>query len=161
MIRLCILSLLFFSFQAHSQSRESKIKALFILKFVENVSWPQERKDLVVGVIGQSDIFDELNARLSANNPNGIVIKKISASEAAFVDAVYVPSREDDAIHVISSNVSGKSVLIISESDLSRKGSGISFIEVGGRMNFIINKNAIESRGLKISGSLLALGKQV
>jgi hypothetical protein len=146
---------------ASAQSQESKIQALFILKFIENISWPQERTNIVIGVVGKSEILSELQARLEARNPNGLVVKKISAAEASKCDAVYVPSSEDNNIGTVSSSVNGKSVLVITESDFSGKGSGISFTEEAGRMRFIINKDAIEARGLRVSSSLLSLGKQV
>ena len=154
-------SLILYGTSAFAQTAESKIQALFILKFVENVSWPQDRKDIVIGVVGKSETLAELEGRLKVKNPNGIVIKKISASEASSCDAVYIPSSEDKAIASISALISNKSVLIITESDFSRKGSGISFIEEAGRMNFIVNKDAIEAKGMKVSNSLLTLGKKV
>lgn len=158
---LIIISLILYGTSAVAQNPESKIQALFILKFVENISWPQDRKDIVIGVVGKSETLAELEGRLKIKNPNGIVIKKISASEASTCDVVYIPSSEDRAITTISASINDRSVLIITESDFSRKGSGISFIEEAGRMNFIVNKDAIEAKGMKVSNSLLTLGKKV
>ena len=158
---LFFLCLILYGTSAVAQTAESKIQALFILKFVENVSWPQDRKDIVIGVVGKSETLTELEGRLKVKNPNGIVIKKITASEASTCDAVYIPSSEDKVIGTITSSINDKSVLVITESDFSRKGSGISFIEEAGRMNFIVNKDAIEAKGMKVSNSLLTLGKKV
>lgn len=158
---LLLFSLILYGSVAVAQTQESKIQALFILKFIENVSWPQDRKDIVIGVVGKSETLAELESRLKLKNPNGIVIKKITPSEASTCDAVYVPSSEDKVIGTITASINDKSVLIITESDFSRKGSGISFIEEAGRMNFIVNKNAIEAKGMRVSNSLLTLGKKV
>lgn len=158
---LLLFSLILYGSVAVAQTQESKIQALFILKFIENVSWPQDRKDIVIGVVGKSETLTELESRLKLKNPNGIVIKKITPSEASTCDAVYVPSSEDKVIGTITASINDKSVLIITESDFSRKGSGISFIEEAGRMNFIVNKNAIEAKGMRVSNSLLTLGKKV
>ncbi len=158
---LLLFSLILYGSVAVAQTQESKIQALFILKFIENVSWPEDRKDIVIGVVGKSETLAELESRLKLKNPNGIVIKKITPSEANTCDAVYVPSSEDKVIGTITASINDKSVLIITESDFSRKGSGISFIEEAGRMNFIVNKNAIEAKGMRVSNSLLTLGKKV
>jgi len=158
---LLLFALILYGTGAVAQTQESKIQALFILKFIENVSWPQDRKDIVIGVVGKSETLAELESRLKLKNPNGIVIKKIAPSEASSCDAVYVPSSEDKMIGAITASINDKSVLIITESDFSRKGSGISFIEEAGRMNFIVNKDAIEAKGMKVSNSLLTLGKKV
>jgi hypothetical protein len=149
-------------FSAAAQTQESKIQALFILKFIENISWPQDRKDVVIGVVGKNDIIAELESRLQAKNPNGMVVKKITPAEIGTCDVVYVPSTEDKYMSsVLGATSASKSVLLITETDYSSKGSGISFIEEAGKIRFAINKNAIESKGLKISGALLSLGKQV
>lgn len=158
---LLLFFLILYGSVAVAQNQESKIQALFILKFIENVSWPEDRKDIVIGVVGKSETVAEIESRLKLKNPNGIVVKKIAASEANTCDAVYMPSSEDKVIGTITAAINDKSVLVITESDFSRKGSGISFIEEAGRMNFIVNKNAIEAKGMKVSNSLLTLGKKV
>ena len=86
--RLFLILFILSSYSAFAQSQESKIQALFVLKFVENVSWPQDRKDIVIGVVGKTEILTELENRLKAKNPNGLVIKKISAQEANTCDVV-------------------------------------------------------------------------
>lgn len=148
------------SLATHAQTMEPKIQALFVLKFVDNISWPQDRKSIIIGVIGESEVFTELESRLKVKNPNGLVIKRITASDVATCDAVFLAKGESAVIKSVNHATSGKPVLIISESDLSKKGSGISFVEESGKLAFIINKEAIESAGLKISSALLTLGKQ-
>lgn len=145
-----------------ARGQESKIHALFVLKFVENVSWPQDRKNVVIGVVGKSEILAEIEARLKVKNANGVVVKKISAAEANTCDVVYLPSSEDKNLNaVITASAAGTSVLVITESDFSTKGSGISFFEEAGKLRFAINKNVLDAKGLKVSGALLSLGKQV
>jgi hypothetical protein len=159
-----LLGLVLATFVSHNvtaQQQDQKIRALFVLKFIENVSWPEDKKSLVIGVLGKDDIYTELENRLQAKNPNGIIVKKISAADVAACDVVYVPSADTRLMGQINNQCQGKGVLIISETDLSKKGSGISFVDDGGRLSFIVNKNAIESHGLKVSSTLLSLGRQV
>lgn len=141
--------------------QQSRIQAIFVLKFVENVSWPNANQKLILGVVGNNEVHAEIENRLKVKNPLGIEVKSISASDAALCDVIYVPSTEDGAMGSITSLTKDKSILLITESDFSRKGSCISFIEEAGRMHFIINKNTIDGKGLKISTALLTLGKQV
>lgn len=145
---------------AVAQGQESKIQALFILKFVDNIVWPQDRKNIVIGIYGKSEVFIELEAKLKSKNPNGIIVRKISMQEALSCDVIYIAKQESAALAGINQAINGKSILTITESDLSRKGSAISFVEDEGRFSFIINKGVIEFVGLKISNSLLTLGKQ-
>lgn len=142
------------------QTADFKVRALFIFKFIDNVSWPQDRKALVIGIINSDKVFSELEARLQQKNPHGMIIKKVTAAQVSACDVVYLPASESRSISQINMNSQGKDVLIITDTDLSGKGSGISFVEEDGRLHFVVNRNALESRGLKISSTLLSLGKQ-
>jgi hypothetical protein len=157
------LLLIFIASIAHNavaQNQESKIQALFILKFVDNIVWPQDRKNIVIGIYGKSDVFTEIEAKLKTKNPNGIIVKQISLQEATSCDVIFVAKHVTGNLPSINQAINGKSILTITEADLSRKGSAISFIEDDGKLSFIINKGIIDYLGLKISNSLLTLGKQ-
>jgi hypothetical protein len=146
---------------AKAQSQENKIQAIFVLKFVENVSWPKEKKGLIIGVVGSTEVFTELYDRLKLKNTDGFVIKKINPSAAGSCDVVFLSSSKDDHLLSIIESIQNKSILLITESDLARKGAGISFQKESGKLQFLINKNEVESRGLKIAMALLSLGSQV
>lgn len=145
----------------NAQSQESKIQAIFLLKFVENVSWPKEKKGLVIGVVGSSEVLSEIEGRLKLKNPEGFVVKKITAAEAGTCDVVFLPTSKDNHFTAVSESLVSKSVLLITESDMAKKGAGISFQKDGGKLQFLINKNEVEARGLKIGSALLSLGTQV
>lgn len=144
-----------------AQSQENKIQAIFVLKFVENVSWPKEKKGLVIGVVGASEVLTEIESRLKLKNTEGFIVKKISPSEAGTCDVVFLPSAKDNHLPTITESLQNKSILLITESDLTKKGAGISFQKDTGKLQFAINKNEVESRGLKIGSTLLSLGIQV
>ena len=146
---------------AKAQTQENKIQAIFILKFVENVSWPKEKKGLIIGVVGSSEVLSEIEGRLKLKNTDGFIVKKISASEAGSCDAVFLPSAKDSHISTVTESLHNKSILLITESDLVKKGAGISFQKESGKLQFVINKNEVESRGLNIGTALLSLGSQV
>jgi len=159
-ITLLLIFIVSITHNVNAQGQESKIQALFILKFVDNIVWPQNRKNVVIGIYGKSDVLTELEAKLKAKNPNGIIVKNISLEEATSVDVIFVAKQVTGNLSAINQAINGKSILTVTEADLSRKGSAISFIENDGKLSFIINKGIIDYLGLKISNSLLTLGKQ-
>lgn len=65
-LRIILFSAIFFGLSLSTYSQNAKIHALFVLKFVENINWPQDRRDVVIGVVGKGEIFAELDARLKA-----------------------------------------------------------------------------------------------
>jgi hypothetical protein len=157
------LLLIFFVSTTHNavaQGQESKIQALFIMKFVDNIIWPQDRKNIVIGIYGKSEVFTEIDTKLKSKNPNGIIVKMITLQEATSCDVIFVAKHVTGNLPAINLAINGKSILTITDADLSKKGSAISFIEDDGRLSFIINKGIIDYLGLKISNSLLTLGKQ-
>lgn len=153
--------LLLLCVSSFGQTQESKIQAVLLLKFAENVKWAEDKKELIVGIIGKTDVTPELEQRLKVRNPLGIVLKKITAPEVTSCDIVYVPSSSANVMNQITGAIGSKSILVVTETDYTRKGSCISIIEDEGKMHFIINKTVLEARGLKVSSALLNLGKQV
>ena len=155
-----VLLLMVLASSVSAQVQEAKIQAVFILKFIENVKWPQNSPSMVLGIVGKSEIATELEERLKVRNPMNIVVKKITAAEASICNVVFLPKNANGSLGNVNAAIGSQSVLLITESDFTKQGSCISFIEEAGRMHFIVNKNTIEAKGLKVTSTLLTLGKQ-
>jgi hypothetical protein len=156
----CLIAMLMIS--TFSLAQESKFQAIFLYKFIESTSWPQDKKNLLIGVIGDSEMQPEMEKMLQIRNNTSLKIKKISAAEAASCDIIFLPSSADAHFQAVKEKVAGKSILFVTESaDLAAKGAGISFIKQGNKLNFAINKAAVEAGKLKLANSLLALGKPI
>ena len=57
-ISLYALLLLIFNVSLETMAQESKFKALFISKFAEYIEWPSGSKNVTVGIVDDSDIFN-------------------------------------------------------------------------------------------------------
>ncbi len=152
--------LLAYSLGTYGQ-QEEKIKSIFLMKFIENVIWPNKTDSYVIGVIGNSTISKELEARLAVKNKYKITVKDISVNEISSCDVIYLAANKDNSFSRIIEATDSKKILLVTESDFTAKGAGISFAVENNKMHFIVNKSSIEARGLKISTTLLSLGKQV
>lgn len=155
-----VLLLMALAASVKAQTQEAKIQAVFILKFIENVKWPSDNQPMVLGIVGKSEIATELEERLKVRNPMNIVVKKITAVEANTCNVVFLPKNANGTLASVNAAIGSQSVLLITESDFTKQGSCISFIEEAGRMHFIVNKSTIEAKGLKVTSTLLTLGKQ-
>ena len=144
-----------------ANAQESKVKSIFIMKFVENVAWPDKKEAFVIGIVGGAEIKSELESRLAVKNPLNLVVKDVTSENAGTCDVVFVASDKDSQFSKVKEATNAKKVLLITESDLASKGAGISFFTENNKMRFAINKSSIESRGLKISSTLLNLAKIV
>ena len=143
-------------------AQDEKFQAIFLYKFIDNINWPDSKRDLRVGILGSSDVLDEFNKILKARSVDNLVAQKITVSEATTCDVVFIPQTHNSVFHKVMENVKSKSILVITEeSDFVKKGAGISFLYEEDKLGFIVNKHALDAKGLKVSTLLLNLGKEI
>ena len=144
-----------------TNAQESKFKALFIYKFAEYIEWPASPAKIVVGVVGTSDVYDQLSS--FAASKDNLEVRVISGSgEAKTCNIIFLPDSQNPKIGSYVSAIGGKSILLVSEtSNLVPQGADIGFYLEDGKLRFLINKNSIESKKMVPSSKLLALGKTI
>jgi hypothetical protein len=147
--------------QAWSQDGNYRVHAVFLYNFTKYVQWPAEAQsgDFVIGVVGNSDIYDEL-VRITAGKTAGsqkIVVTKFKSADAVTnCHMVFVPATEN--FEKVQAKVAGKPVLLISEKPgLAQKGSNINFVIKDNKWRFELNENATRNAGLKIATELSKL----
>ncbi|HWZ21159.1 MAG TPA: YfiR family protein [Cytophagaceae bacterium] len=148
----CMLSL-----TTKAQNINYKVHALFLYKFTQYIEWPASNNSYVIGVVGNSPILEELqNLALTRKN---LVIKKLTASsDLSGCQVVFVSENSSSQLSSLSAKLSGKPVLVISETGSgAKKGAGINFVMVDDKMKFELNKSTVEHQGLKVSGDLVTL----
>ncbi len=140
-----------------AQTINYKVHALFLFKFTQYIEWPAANGNYVVGVVGNSPILEELqNLALSRKN---LIIKKMSASsDLSGCQVVFISENSSTQLSAISSKLSGKPILVISETGAgAKKGAGINFVMIDDKMKFELNKGTLERQGLKVSSDLVTL----
>jgi hypothetical protein len=78
-----------------SEAQDEKFQAIFLYKFIENINWPDARKNLVVGIVGQTYVQDELEKILQSRNNSTISVKKITSAEEATCDITLLPKKQN------------------------------------------------------------------
>lgn len=164
-LSLCLAAALLFSGKTKAQETDYKAYTLFVYNFMKYIEWPEAsaKGDFVVGVMGDSPIFNELQTLAKTKKARGrnIVVKKIAtADDANSCHLVYIAPSKSSQLKTIKEKVKGKPVLLVGEREgLAEKGAALSFVTLEDDMlKFDINKNAIEQQNLKIPSSLIALG---
>jgi hypothetical protein len=155
--------LLFTLFHVWAQNAYA-VHANIIYRFTKYINWPDDKKtgDFVIGVIGDTPLYDELKIFISNKTASGqpFVIKKYSSTSSSFnCHILFISDDESENFKRIAANTAGTSTLLVTESEgLSRKGSCINFVIVEDRLKLEINKSNIERRSLDIASELLNLG---
>lgn len=140
-----------------AQSVNYKVHALFLYKFTQYIEWPAANGNYVVGVVGNSPILEELE-HIAATKKNFTVKKLSPGSDMSGCQLIFVSEGSSAHLSSVSAKVSGKPVLVISETGSgAKKGAGINFIMVDDKMKFELNKSMVERQGLKVSGDLVTL----
>ncbi len=141
----------------------SKFKAVFIYNFTKYIEWPKAYRDgdFVVGVIGESPLYQELVKMAKTKkvaNQSLKIIKYNSLNDLHKCHILYLSRGKSSEIYKVIKKVKSNSTLIITEEGgLADKGSGINFIVKNNRLKFELNKTNVEKHKLKISSSLEAL----
>jgi hypothetical protein len=142
-------------------AQEAKFKALFLYKFTEYIEWPTGSDNLVVGVVGNSDVLEELK-KFTAAKQNIEVINVSSASQAGSCNIVFLPKGENKQFDAMVSSIGKSSILLVSDNkDLVKKGADIGFFLESNKLRFLINKSNIESKKMLPSSKLLELGTTI
>lgn len=156
-----LLLLLAVGFSAKAQEMDYRIHSVFLYNFTKYVQWPATAQsgDFVIGVIGDSPIYDELtkitNGRTAGTQK--IVVKRFKSADG--VEACHMLFVSSSAnFEKVQARVSGKPVLVITEkAGLAQKGSGINFVIRDNKCRFELNEEATRSAGLKIASELSKL----
>lgn len=145
-----------------SVAQDEKFQAIFLYKFIENINWPDSRKNLVVGIVGETHVQDEFEKILQSRNNSTISVKKITSAEAATCDIVFLPEKQNSMFNTIVESTNKKSILLVTEAaSLAKKGACISFMREKNKLGFAVNKSTLDLRSLRVSSTLLNLSQQI
>ena len=158
--------LLFSNRAAYAQtSSYEELQAAYIYNFAKYVKWPTEgNPTFVIGIYGELEIMEFLQKTLDGKKIKGEVIelREInSVEEMMDVSIVYVPESGSKNMNALIDAVRGKSILIVTEDDLIKKGAMISFVVEDDKLRFKLKKNALAEAGLVASEGLLKLAIQL
>jgi len=155
----------FTNLQIFAQSNmDYAIHANIVYRFTKYIDWPESKKqgDFVIGIVGDSPLYDELK-NFIANKKVGsqkIKIKSFPSSESIFnCHILFITEEKSNSLKKIVASTKGTSTLLVSESEgLARRGSCINFVVIDERIKLEINRNNIVERDMNIATELLSLG---
>jgi hypothetical protein len=151
-------------FHGKAQQNDYAVQANIIYHFTKYIDWPGDKKtgDFVIGIVGDSPLFDELKNTVSSKSVGGqrIVIKKFAGGAPSYnCHILFISEEASGSIKRIATVTANTSTLLVTELEgLSHKGSCINFIIVDDHLKLEINKTNIERRNLDIATELLSLG---
>lgn len=152
---------------AASTPAESAVKAAYIYRFLEYVSWPPEalkfaEDPFVIGTTQDDDVTAELRriARERTMLNRKLVVTVVKAERDPAVHVLYVAP--PDLPRFAKAFEPRRPVLVVADSrDALEQGAMINFVASEGRIKFEVAIDAAQRAGLTISARLLAIAIRV
>ena len=154
---------LFYQSSVKAQSTLAQAQSHFIYNFTRFLDWPLECKsgDFVIGVYGNSDVYDELKQYVLDKTVNlqQIKVKFITnLDDAAKCHILFVGESKSREISAIKQKLGQSKTCIISEKEGSiQDGAAINFVLVDNKLKYEVNTTTIQREGLKYSSTLVTM----
>lgn len=152
------LVLLFWLVSNDLLAQESKYKALYLFNFTKYIEWSGDK--IIIGIIGNSPVLLELE-NYAKRNPK-IELVKISGSESITdCDMIFLPEAQTRNFELVQGKMNNSTILVAENESLISKGAEMAFFTENDKLRFVVNKSELDATGMKVSNSLLGLGKVV
>jgi hypothetical protein len=149
---------------------EYQLKAAFLFNFAKFIDWPTAsfstpQSPFVICILG-TDPFghamdDVLRDKNIDNRPVAIIRVK-NVTQAKQCHMIFVSQSETAHLADIIQQLRGARILLVGESDgFAAAGGMIQFTREDNHVRFLINPDAADRAGLKVSSKLLSLARVV
>lgn len=133
---------------------EVELKAVFLLRLPQFVSWPDQRTATTFCVVESSEV-SALLSDMVASEPKGREVRAIAPGQVTGCDVVY--GQEPEAV----SQSADQMLWVSDQPGFAIDGGMVELKRRGARMSLVVNVAALESAGLKASSKLLQLAEVV
>jgi len=156
--------------QTDATAAEYRIKAAFLLKFLDFVDWPSTATEpidtpFLIGVLGSRPLGNALDQAAAGRRLNGhpVQVRVLARDESATaLQMLFIGRAEAGSVATIASATNGRPLLLVAESESAlAQGAVINFVVVDDKVRFDVSLRAADRAGLKISARLLAVARNV
>ena|GEM_PF-3307406 len=141
--------------------KSAQLKAVYIYKFTNYVTWPNEdrMKEFVICVMSSEALHNQLNgirnvAKFRNKIPINVVYCRTVSDIRPNCQMLVIDGSRNDNLWAMYAKIRGKGVLMVAEKLQDFKKSMISFVESDGRIKYIINKPKLEESNLVVKSQL-------
>ena len=155
--------------QAESSSLEYQVKAAYLLNFTRYVEWPGSSlaadSSLQLCIFGDDPFGGALDQAIQGRRSQGrpISLSRVRTEERAqSCHMVFLTDGAWNRRRSLVNSLTARGILTVGDSDqFVRSGGVIGFVISNETVRFVINLNAMERSGLKISSRMLSLAMEL
>jgi len=155
--------LIMLSFSVFGQM--ANYKSLYIYNFIKRIEWPVSTSNpdtfylIVYGDSKTAEALEQIAQTKKAGNRDIIVQQINELSEIGSADLILVGYNKRKELEELAQLIHFSPVLLVADFK-NAKESDINLIETDDGLEFLIRPDSIRAKGLKLSDSLILLGKQ-
>jgi hypothetical protein len=157
---------LFFSLAVVSTEAQSqeKVYSIMIMNFAKGMKWPSQssKGNFVIGVLEYPPLVTELESRAQTfkiGNRKVEIREFDSPADVNGCHILFLPAYKAKRLPDVLVRIGNSpTVVVTNKMDYARKGAGINFVLVDGKLKFEINSKSIEKLGVKVSSDLKGMG---
>lgn len=144
-----------------------EVKAVFLVNFTKFVEWPASafpsaQSPIIIGVLGADPFDGALERAVAGEIVNGrpIEIRRFkNTADMAACHILFISGSVEERVTEVLSLLRRAPILTVADMDgFAARGGAVQFRTDGGRLRFVIRREATELAGLNVSARLLALG---
>ncbi len=150
------------------EASEYGVRAALILAFARIAEWPARAlpasPDFVIGVMGEDPFGSHLEAFRGLQVKGRRVVVQHFRTPADYrpCQVLYFPTASERFLDPLRERLNADSVLTIGEGEgFPRRGGALRFLQEGGRIRYVVNRQALEHAGLRMPAKVLSLAKEV
>lgn len=154
--------------EAPVKATEYELKAAFLFNFARFTEWPPtagRSSAIVFGVLGDDPFGAVLDDTIRGKAVGGrpLTVRRLrQAKDSAGCDLLFVASSEKARVPRLLREVSGPGLLTVGETErFAELGGVIELVAESGRIRLVINTDAADRAGVRISSKLLAMARIV
>lgn len=141
-----------------------QVEAVFLFYFSQFVDWPpgsfaDQSSPIVIGVLGDDPFDGSLDQAVAGERVNGrpVVVRRLkSLADTTGCHILYISSSEAAQLTQIMSALKGRKVLTVSDlGGFVQSGGMIRFVLIDQHVRLVVNPQAAQAAGLKLSSKLL------
>ena len=141
----------------------SNYKSLYLYNFIKRIEWPINEfdQDFVVVVIGDDETASAVSNIASAkkvSDRNIVVRKAKDVADLESADLIFVAFSKRKLIEELVVWIGNQPILLVSDYKNAEL-TDINLVETSDGLEFLIRPKRIRAKGLKLSDSLILLGK--
>ena len=162
---LAVLLALWASLAIGQPDSEPQLEAAYLVNFMKYVNWPASNRPQATICLFGRDTLGSFLAGYEGRSVSGkeLRIRRVTNSdEVSQCQLVFIPDVEEARSGAILRWVYGQPILTVSDAEgFTRLGGGIELARSGGRVQFVVNTDALSHSGLTPSSQMLRLAQRV